>query len=117
MTKSATLHKKLGTMLKDRRIKRGLSQKEVSDELGYSSSQFISNWERGLCSPPLEALGALTKLYNIRRSELIDFMVNSYRQLITANLSASSGSSGKVVAFVDKRGLPSRSAKKQSSTA
>ena len=38
--------------LKQKRVAAGLSQRDVSDELGYSTPQFISNWERGISCPP-----------------------------------------------------------------
>jgi transcriptional regulator with XRE-family HTH domain len=53
----------LATLLKRARTQAGLSQKEVAATLGYKSSQFISNWERGLSSPPLATLRKLCTLY------------------------------------------------------
>ena len=50
------LFQKLGPFLKKARSKMGLSQRDVADKLGYTSPQFISNVERGLCSPPLKKL-------------------------------------------------------------
>ena len=43
----------LGLYFRDMRKKAGLSQLEVSKRLGYGSAQFVSNWERGLASPPI----------------------------------------------------------------
>lgn len=37
-------------LLKEKRLASGLSQLEIAKTLGYSSGQFVSNWERGLCS-------------------------------------------------------------------
>ena len=46
----------LGQYLQDMRIRAEMTQREVSVKLGYSSAQFISNFERGISSPPLKKL-------------------------------------------------------------
>lgn len=50
----------------------GLSQRHVSDHLGYST-QFISNWERDVSNPPISVLPKLAKLYNVDKSLLFDW--------------------------------------------
>ena len=72
----------LGSYLKQRRQEVGLSQSEVARELGYSSPQLISNWERQLCHPPLSKLNKITKLYRIKSTQLIELMVRDYENLI-----------------------------------
>ena len=67
--------KRLGAFLREKRLAKGLSQASVSSQLGYSSPQFISNWERGVSAPPLKALGVLVRLYGLTRDELIDVIV------------------------------------------
>ena len=37
--------------LKKMRLKAGLSQRDVSTALGYTSPQYVSNWERGKSHP------------------------------------------------------------------
>lgn len=51
----------------------GLSQRHVSDHLGYSTPQFISNWERDVSDPPISALPKLAKLYNVDKNLLFDW--------------------------------------------
>jgi transcriptional regulator with XRE-family HTH domain len=46
--------KTLASFLKERRIAAGLSQIDVSRKLGYTSAQFVSNWERGIAKPRLK---------------------------------------------------------------
>jgi len=36
---------KLGSWLREKRVTSGLSQAEVAQKLGYSTAQFISNWD------------------------------------------------------------------------
>jgi transcriptional regulator with XRE-family HTH domain len=85
MTASET-HFKLSEFLKKQRNQAGLSQKEVADCLGYSTPQFISNWERGLSSPPMKALRTLADLYRIRPEELYELMVESTLARIRSDL-------------------------------
>lgn len=51
-------------MLKELREKSGLTQAELAKALGYTTPQFVSNWERGLCEPPPEKYPKLAKLLN-----------------------------------------------------
>lgn len=80
MTKRCYLKKKniniLGNFLKQKRIKAKLSQGEVAKRLGYSSPQFISNWERNLSLPPMSILKKLSKMYNIGEEELYNMIVD-----------------------------------------
>jgi transcriptional regulator with XRE-family HTH domain len=55
----------LGGALKKGREAAGLTQRDVSDELKYSSAQFISNFERGISAPPLKKLKFLSKRYRL----------------------------------------------------
>ncbi len=64
--------KTLASFLKERRIAAGLSQIDVSRKLGYTSAQFVSNWERGIAKPPIEALAKIIKLYPVDREEVLD---------------------------------------------
>lgn len=48
------IFKEIGGQLKRGREARGLTQLELAHRLGYRSSQFVSNWERGLVAPPLK---------------------------------------------------------------
>lgn len=52
-----------------------LTQREVSEELGYSSAQFISNFESGIASPPLSKLTRLVELYKIPVERLISLIL------------------------------------------
>jgi len=43
--------KKIGSYLKNLRVKKRWSQGDLAEAMGYSSNQFISNIERGVCVP------------------------------------------------------------------
>lgn len=53
------------------RLSVSLSQREVANALGYSTPQFISNWERGISNPPISIVKELAKLYKITPEEII----------------------------------------------
>ncbi len=69
--------KKLGKYLKDKRTDAELSQAEVAKKLGYNSAQYISNFERGLCMPPLKKLRKLVLMYNIEPEVVYDMMLKA----------------------------------------
>jgi transcriptional regulator with XRE-family HTH domain len=60
----------LSEFLKEKRASSGFTQSEVASKLGYSSPQFVSNWERGLANPPIPILRELTKLYKVSADEM-----------------------------------------------
>lgn len=76
----------LHLFLKEKRIASQLSQAEVARQLGYSSPQFISNWERGLVLPPLQTMSNLVKLYKLNREDLIERLVQHSRAEIESHL-------------------------------
>jgi transcriptional regulator with XRE-family HTH domain len=63
---------KLARFLRTARENAGLTQTEVAKKLGYGSSQFVSNWERGRSTPPMNALRPLSKMYKINMDELFE---------------------------------------------
>lgn len=71
---------KLNRMLRDARLKSGYSQLEVARELGLTSPQYISNIEREICPPSVEALVKMGQLYKIQQHEIIDLMLSEYRR-------------------------------------
>ena len=62
--------KQLGNILKTLREKAGLTQRDAASALGYNTSQFVSNWERGISEPPIKTIPKLARLYNIDASYL-----------------------------------------------
>lgn len=55
----------LGQKLSQLRQAAGLSQKQVSDHFGWTTPQFVSNYERGVTPPPGLNLVELRSLYDI----------------------------------------------------
>jgi len=90
MSKSeSTINEEFGAYLRTKRVRAGLSQSEVARELGYSSAQFISNFERGLCAPPLPALRKIVDCYKIPKKEVINLMLRQQKRYLENVLSDS----------------------------
>ena len=68
--KDEKLKKSLGEILKDYRLKAGLSQEYVAHELGVSR-QAISKWERGVSDPSTTNLLSLASLYGFKVDEIL----------------------------------------------
>lgn len=77
---------KCGTFLRASREKQNLSQKEVSVHLGYNTSQFISNWERGLSEPPVPVIKTLAKLYKIDPEALFEVILEAHLEGVEKSL-------------------------------
>lgn len=76
----------LSDYLKEKRVDSGLSQLDVAKVLGYSSPQFVSNWERGLVSPPLETIAVLIDLYKLSAGEVIERIMNETKGYLESQL-------------------------------
>ena len=76
----------LNDYLREKRLDSGLSQLDVARELGYASPQFVSNWERGLVSPPLETIAVLINLYKIPPGDVVDRILDETREYLESHL-------------------------------
>lgn len=70
------MFKFIGEFLRQARIKAGLTQWNVAIELDYTSPQFISNFERGLCAPSKETISKLAMMYDFDRKEFLMKVLN-----------------------------------------
>ena len=82
---------RLAGFLKDKRVAVGLTQSEVARKLGYSSPQFVSNWERGLANPPVFVLRDLTKMYKVAADQMFDLLINDVKEDLHREFYASKG--------------------------
>jgi transcriptional regulator with XRE-family HTH domain len=77
---------KLAQFLKEKRTQSGLSQKDVATKLGYSTSQFISNWERGVSQPPINTLRTLANMYKIGAEQMFNVLLEETMLQVQADL-------------------------------
>lgn len=82
MKKAIVPHtKELGIYFQKKRIENGYSQSDLSDFLGYTTSQLISKFERGLCSIKFQDLVKVAPLLKIGKEELINILVEEQRRV------------------------------------
>lgn len=73
---------RLASKLKKLRAAQGISQDIVRKTLKYKSSQFVSNWERGVVGIPAEVIPAISKLYKVKPNILANMLVEEYRERV-----------------------------------
>lgn len=73
--------------LKEKRKQAGLSQRAFANLLGYSSPQFISNWERGLAAPPLSKAKEIIKHLKLSRNDYKNQLLKDYERKIDEEMS------------------------------
>lgn len=71
-----------GEVIKSYRAKKGFTQTELAKELGYSSAQFVSNWERGISDVPPKQIKPLSKLLGFRPERLYRALERDYSKRI-----------------------------------
>ncbi|MGE3262287.1 MAG: helix-turn-helix domain-containing protein [Bacteriovoracia bacterium] len=76
----------VGAYLREMRVNAGLTQKYVADELGYSTPQFVSNFERGVALPSLKKMKVLIRLYNLSIPEFIRLVLEAERKRMADGL-------------------------------
>lgn len=81
--------KKLGDYLRGKREAAGLTQAEVAKFFKHSSSQFISNIERGLCAVPLHIMVEVLKMYKVPNKEFLSFILDLEKSFWNSHLKPS----------------------------
>lgn len=66
----------LGDFFKNQRQKAGLSQWDLAAALGYETAQVVSNWERGVQSPPFSKVLEICKVLKISHDSMIRKLLN-----------------------------------------
>ena len=77
---------KLGEFLKESRKRAGLSQVELAGKLGYETPQFISDWERGVYSPPMKKMLLICELLSIKPEKFFQMLLDFSVQRLEADM-------------------------------
>lgn len=71
---------KTAGVLKMARRKSGVSQSRIAKQFGFTSAQFVSNWERGMAQPPRKILKPLCRIIKLEPKKLERALVADYRR-------------------------------------
>ena len=63
--------KATGARIKELRKKRGLTIREVSEYMGFTTDQAVCKWQRGDSLPTLDNLYALSRLYGTTMEDIL----------------------------------------------
>lgn len=81
----------LNEFLIQARENKGMTQKHLAKKLGIVSPQLISNWERGLCTPPIKKLNKLSEILEIEFDPTFE-MVMKWKSIQAKNKAISGNS-------------------------
>lgn len=76
----------LGRFIKSQREMAGVTQGKLSQILGYSNPQFISNWERGLSSPPPKIMSKLADALDLNRDVMMNIILTEQKAFWEAHI-------------------------------
>jgi transcriptional regulator with XRE-family HTH domain len=61
---------KIGVMIKNARTAKDITQRQLAEELGYTTPQFVSNFERSLALPPPRKLKQIAKRLDLNFEQI-----------------------------------------------
>jgi transcriptional regulator with XRE-family HTH domain len=68
----------VGPLLLKRRLALNMSQATMARAIGYSTSQFISQWEHGTCEVPPAKLPIIAEVLGLNLETLVRKSIESY---------------------------------------
>lgn len=77
-SQSKKLRKQAGDWLKELRVRAGLSQVELADELGFKYYTFVSQVENGFGRLPVDSMEAWANALNVDPSEFAKRLLSFY---------------------------------------
>ncbi len=87
---------RLAVYFKNVRLQRGMSQLELARQLGFQSAQIVSNWERGLCAPPMNAMVKMVSMFSLAQNEVMDMILEENKKLLEMQFSGEAKKRSKV---------------------
>lgn len=75
----------LGLYLKEKRAKSKFTQTQLADKLSVHT-QFVSNWERGLCAPPSHCFQELIGVLKLNKTDLVEAMLADSKKIIESKV-------------------------------
>lgn len=69
-------NERLGSYMRKMRVKADKSQGEIAKAAGFTSPQYISNIERGICAIPNRVLKIMIAQYSIDTEDFLEFLAD-----------------------------------------
>ena len=82
------VHNEIGAMIRANRIKKNMTQLELSKALGYDSMQFVSLMERGLSKAPANVIGKLIIVLDIPEKKITGMLKKNFEVKLNAEIAA-----------------------------
>lgn len=73
---------RIGDLIRIYREQSNISQTKLARKLGYTTGQYVSNIERGLCSVPIDKIEKLEKILDLPRHYTASALVNDYKDKV-----------------------------------
>jgi transcriptional regulator with XRE-family HTH domain len=82
------VRRELGALIREYRVKKNFTQLNLSEKLGYDSTQFVSLFERGLSKVPYNVLGQLIVILGIPEKKVMDTLMKAYEVNLKSEISS-----------------------------
>lgn len=92
----------MGDMIRQQRILKNKTQKDLADFLGLENAQFISQIEKGKSKVPVDMFGRLCEFLGIDKLSSVERMTKTYRVQLATEMGVG------LIGNVDKCGLVSK---------
>jgi transcriptional regulator with XRE-family HTH domain len=79
-------HLKIGSIVREYRVKSGMTQMDLAEKLGYDSPQFVSLFERGFSKVPVDTLGQLVSILGIPEKVVLGLLLADYENEVKSKL-------------------------------
>lgn len=73
-------------LVKERRVKKKMTQTQLTKKIGYKNAQFISNFENGLTPVPASTLKKIAKVLSIKREDVREALHHDFDKFIMKEL-------------------------------
>lgn len=83
---STDLAKTIGELIRQKRKQQGLTQRQVSEKLGYGTTQFLSNIECGSHAAPTEVLGKLVLILGLPELKIKQALLREYENKLSLEI-------------------------------
>lgn len=87
----------IGTLIRIHREKSNMTQKALSDLLGYENPQFVSLIENGHSKLPLNVLGKVIEVLKIPEKKVIDVLLQAYQQEILSEIESTTRKNRQII--------------------